>query len=131
MQQVADSVFGEVIYSYTRAQAIGDGVLVDVTETAREMGFRYPVAVTSRVWNEVITPSEDAKRHGQDENGRLWDVLWMTRYAILEDRRAQEIPVTLIVVDNPKVTRIVALKSVCGPGDRAEPVITIMMPTED
>jgi len=26
----------DVIYSYTRAQAIDDGVLVDVTETARE-----------------------------------------------------------------------------------------------
>lgn len=29
-------VFGEVIHSYTRAQAIADGVLVDISETARE-----------------------------------------------------------------------------------------------
>ncbi|MGD9819896.1 MAG: DUF6573 family protein, partial [Desulfomonilaceae bacterium] len=29
-----------VIYSYTRAQAIEDGVLVDVTEQAKATGFK-------------------------------------------------------------------------------------------
>jgi type I site-specific restriction endonuclease len=33
-----DPIFGEVIYSYTRAQAIEDGVLVDVTDMAKEAG---------------------------------------------------------------------------------------------
>jgi hypothetical protein len=26
---------------------------------------------------------------------------------------------------------LVALKAVCGPGDQAEPVVTVMMPDED
>ena len=39
----------EVISCYTRKQAIEDGVLVDVSQTARECGFRHPVAVTARV----------------------------------------------------------------------------------
>lgn len=30
-----ENPFGEVIYAYTRAQAIEDGTLVDVTETAK------------------------------------------------------------------------------------------------
>ena len=34
----------EIIYAYTRAQAIEDGVLADVSEVAKEAGFRYPVA---------------------------------------------------------------------------------------
>jgi len=34
-----------VIHTYTRAQAIEDGVLIDVSEMAREAGFRWPVAV--------------------------------------------------------------------------------------
>ena len=38
-------LFGPVIYAYTRAQAIEDGVLADVTETAKEAGFKLPVAV--------------------------------------------------------------------------------------
>jgi|GEM_PF-3971997 len=32
-------VFGQSIYIYTRAQAIEDGVLVDVSETAKEARF--------------------------------------------------------------------------------------------
>ena len=36
----------DVIHRYTRAQAIEDGTLVDVTETAREAGWRFPVATT-------------------------------------------------------------------------------------
>jgi hypothetical protein len=37
----------EIIYSYTRKQAIADGVLIDVTELAKEAGFKCPVAFTS------------------------------------------------------------------------------------
>src|SRR6185437_8267129 len=47
--------FGEVIYSYTRAQAIADGVLVDVSETAKEAGFKYPVALTRMVFDAYVT----------------------------------------------------------------------------
>lgn len=54
----------EVIFQYTRRQAIEDGVLVDVSEMAREAGIRCPMAVTERVWSEVITPSERAKQEG-------------------------------------------------------------------
>ncbi|MCY4511649.1 MAG: hypothetical protein OXG35_32490, partial [Acidobacteria bacterium] len=39
----------DVIHRYTRAQAIKDGTLVDVTETAREAGWRFPVALTAAV----------------------------------------------------------------------------------
>ena len=42
-----DPVFGDVIFSYTRKQAIEDGVLVDITEMAKEAGIKYPVAITS------------------------------------------------------------------------------------
>jgi len=35
-----------VIYSYARAQALADGVLIYVTAQAKSPGFRVPVAVT-------------------------------------------------------------------------------------
>ena len=35
-----NSPFGEIIYSYTRAQAVADGVQVEVTKTAQEAGIR-------------------------------------------------------------------------------------------
>ena len=64
----------EVIYAYTRAQALSDGVLVDVTETAKEAGIRYPTAVTCAVWQQYVRVPEEVP--WQDERGRLWDVLW-------------------------------------------------------
>ena len=71
----------EVVHVYTRAQAIADKRLVDVTETAREAGFAHPVAVTRAVWSECVAwTEEDTKRKPQvyqDEAGRLWDVLYM------------------------------------------------------
>ena len=41
-----DPVFGEVIYSYTRKQAIEDGVLVDITEMAKEAGIKLSLLTT-------------------------------------------------------------------------------------
>lgn len=48
----------EVIHAYTRAQAIEDGVLVDLSDLAREAGFRFPVAVTLGVW-AVLNPTKE------------------------------------------------------------------------
>ena len=45
------AAFGPILSAYTRAQAIEDGFLVDVSDTAREAGFGIPVAVTRSVWN--------------------------------------------------------------------------------
>ena len=43
--------FDPVLSVYTRAQAIEDGFLVDVSDTAREAGFKIPVAVSRTVWD--------------------------------------------------------------------------------
>jgi hypothetical protein len=63
--------YGETRYTYTRAQAIGDGLLIDVTETAKEKGFKIPVAVTSNLMFSWIVPSAEARKYGQEQIGRL------------------------------------------------------------
>jgi len=80
----AESFFGNVISTYTRAQAIDDGVLIDAGAMAREAGFKWPVALTSAVWADCAAWSEDDNRQQayQDESGRLWDVLFMASHAI-------------------------------------------------
>jgi hypothetical protein len=65
------SLFGEVIFSYTRAQAIADRVLVDVTPTALEAGFRFPVAATAALMAAVETIPQQYPH--EDIEGRLWD----------------------------------------------------------
>lgn len=126
------SLFDEVdvIYSYTRAQAIADGVLIDVTETAREAGVRFPAAVTSALWTKYIVPDEASVLHCQSIEGCLWDTLWLFRWAakgFAGDTLFFEVS---YVMKGKQMTRV-KLKAVCGPGDTLEPVITIMLPGED
>lgn len=132
----SNDLFGDTIYVYTRAQAIEDGVLIDVSEVAREAGFRLPVVVTSAVWEQYISWSaEDSEKQAyQDESGRLWDVLWMLRVAASRCREQGVMFYELYVIRRNGRSRKpikTQLKAVIGGGDQGEPVITIMLPTED
>ena len=73
-QDTMKEIFGDVIYAYTRAQAIEDGVLIDVTAAAREAGIKHPTALTSAVWADYVAVPDEMKGH-QDEMGRLWHPL--------------------------------------------------------
>jgi hypothetical protein len=134
-----DAIFGEAlafIHGYTRAQAITDGVLVDITETAREAGFRLPVAITSAAWAKTVAwADEDSARQTlQDESGRLWDVVWMSYVAARRASGGCRVPVQLYVVPRGgagRRPRLTTLHMVIGPGDEGEPVITLMNPNED
>ena len=66
-----------VIFQYTRANAIEDGILVDVSENAKELGYKFPVAITRTAYEKYVECSEEEKTMGQDPQGRLWDILWM------------------------------------------------------
>ena len=70
-----------VIFSYTREQAIADGVLVDVSQTseAREAGFAIPIVLTAGVHGLVQVPEE--LKGQQDYKGRLWDTLFLAASA--------------------------------------------------
>jgi hypothetical protein len=70
----------DLIHRYTRAEAIADGVLIDVSGVAREAGIRYPVALTAAVWRRCVAVPPGVRC--QDEAGRLWDVLWLLRCAV-------------------------------------------------
>lgn len=133
-------VFGEVIFSYSREQALEDGVLVDVSETAREAGFQFPVAVTSRLFDEVITPDPRAEAEGQSVQGRLWDALYVLHMAIkgaLPSKTTQgpgpgrTTHYECYFVMKRRQRKLMTLKAICGPGDDMEPVITLMLPSED
>jgi hypothetical protein len=127
---------GDVVFRYTRRQAIADGVLVDLTPWAVEVGFRFPVACTAAVWHGHLVPADAVRRLGQDERGRSHDLLWASRCAI---RRKPSGPAIaddplefdVIFVMPPGRPETVRLVAVCGPGDGGEPVITVMLPGED
>src|SRR5205823_5504886 len=120
----------DLIHRYTRAQAIEDGVLIDVSATAREAGFRFPVALTRAAWERCVSVPSGVVC--QDEAGRLWDVLTMLRFAIRGQDGAEVRFGVHVRNDNRERTPpLVRLKALCGPGDEGEPVVTVMMPDED
>ncbi|MGD0265628.1 MAG: DUF6573 family protein [Candidatus Methylomirabilota bacterium] len=59
--KIGDEEF-EVLSVYTRAQAIEDGVLIDVTNLAPDLvqnaGIKLHVAMTSEVWDEYVEVPE-------------------------------------------------------------------------
>lgn len=127
----------DLIHSYTRAEAIEDGSLIDVSETAREAGFTAPVAITRAAWADCVEwTAETDKRKAtcQDEAGRLWDVVYMARLAARargdQPRRLFELYRVPVQGRGIKPRRV-ALAMHIGPGDAGEPVITISMPNED
>ena len=131
------AAFDPVISVYTRAQAIEDGFLIDVSDTAREAGFRIPVAVSRTVWHRLVALPE-GYRGFQDERGRLWDVLWMARHSALRASGSDRVRMCVLVRDIRKDLRdshrpprrhcpVVAI----GAGDDGAPVVTVMFPEDD
>ena len=132
MNTTENSPFGEVIFAYTRKQALADGVQVDVSTTAKEAGIKFPMFLTRAVFDAYVAVPPEVT--GQDEAGRLWDVVWMTRFAILRSRPSVDrIPIALYVRNDNRAARLVKLIAQCGPLDidDAQPAITVMLPDED
>jgi len=142
--------WGEPIHAYTRAQAISDGVLVDLTSATddqgrllcQQAGFKVPVAITCTAWAKVIEAGGAWKPHGDGEllqlrggqslTGRLWDVLWMLRTACGQANNDDRVHFQVLVdVNGDGDHEGVHLWALCGPGDDAKPVITIMLEGED
>ncbi|MBI1178470.1 hypothetical protein GC207_13630 [bacterium] len=121
-----------IIYSYTRKQALADGFQIDVSHTAREAGIKFPVFLTRAVFGRYVTVPPGVQC--QDEPGRLWDIVWMLRFAVHRSRDgARRIPFALYVRNDNHRARLIKLIATCGPLDidDPKPAITVMLPDED
>lgn len=119
----------DYVFVYTRAQAIEDGVLRDISPLAQEAGFRVPVAISHAAWSECVAVAPDDV--AQDETGRLWDVLQCLRFAARQLCGERLLHFQVLVARGGMRPLPVRLKALCGPGDDGEAVITILLPDED
>jgi len=145
-----DNLWGKPIFIYTRAQAIADGVLIDLTTAAddksewlcQQAGFKVPVAITRTAWAQTIGAGGTWRQEGDGEvlelkggqslTGRLWDLLHMLRVASGKAANSDRVHFQVLVdVHGDGRHETVSLRAMCGPGDNAEPVITIMLEGED
>jgi len=129
-----DDASWELIGVYTRAQALGDGQLIDVSdwasaETGFMGGFRVPVAVTSSVWvaiNDILERDIGI----QDVRGRAHDVLFLAAHALRGAIARGERRASFRVILPHTGARNIDLIVDCGPGDEGEPVVTIGEPSD-
>ena len=105
-----------IIYSYTWDDAINDGTFIRIPEELSKQFFKYPMAITSTIWNQYIEK--------KDINGRLWDILWMMKNGEMDGN------ICRFKVKIGK--KLVAMEAVCearGP-DNPEAIMTIYLPEE-
>ena len=121
-----------LVYAYTRAQAVADGLQVEVSKVAAEAGIRFPVFLTRTVYDAFVTVPPGVT--AQDEAGRLWDIVWMLRFAVRKSQHGQNrLPFALYVRNDNRRPRLIKLIATCGALDidDPQPAITVMMPDED
>jgi len=123
-RNTAAAIFGVLIYSYSRAQALADGVLVDITERAKRTGIRYPTACTAGVWSliECLPENDTDTLAGVVADVRLAEVLAAMLAAIRAASGTDRVTFQALGA---------ALWAQCGPGDTEAPAITIMLEGED
>lgn len=112
-----------VIFTYTRAEALKDGVLFDVTYDAKGYGIKYPTAITAGV--EAKLEMGKGRTESELHHGRLRDVLYM--FAMKARVTSEDTIYFTVKIGRENVD----LWAKCGPGDTMEPVISIMLVGED
>lgn len=117
-----EDLFGEAIYTYTRQQAIEDGVLIDLGQTAREY-YKFQVCVTASIWAEIMAA---AVQDGQDLRGIVRDILFMSQRYITKRISQSEHYFKVVIAGTTHDYKIM----VHG-GDFGEAVITILQLNED
>lgn len=120
--------FGEPISIYTRQQALDDGVLVDVTGTAREAGIVVHTAITAALDADISDLSGSQSETGQSYEGRLWDAIFVVA---VEGRKHTESQFNYKIEMPVGSESLYEIKAVIGPGDDGDPVLTLMKPDED
>lgn len=124
-------LFGEVIHSYTRAQALEDGVLVDVCAAAPDVcrqHYSAPIACTAAVW-AIVEKAVKNPRWMNDVNGVVHDMLWMSRRS--GARLDESTKVFQVIIRGAGRRSTFTFKMTIGPDENGTPCLTIMNMDED
>ena len=120
-----------VVYSYSRAQAIADGVLVDVTEEAKAIGFKLHTVVTDHLFHGYVEPPAGLDGEGQSVTGRLHDLMVLALFAARKAVNTDRVTFKVDFLMAPGRKETIEVIAHIGPGDHGEPVLTIMLPEDD
>jgi len=136
----------EVIYAYTRKDAIEDGILVELDEakledgkTGKELrleaGVMFPICFTFTLF-EKLNPNEADRKCGQSLAGRYWDVLTIFKFEISaltkKQAKVNQFNFKILVLEGRKgELNELEMKVMLGAEDDGKPALTFMLPDED
>lgn len=118
-------------YTFSRARAIEDGVLIDVSKHAKDIGIRYPTALSAELWAESIaTPFDNETEEESTEDSRVKNLL-EAAILQLEGTRNKCGRFSYRVTRSVSESRELDLMVAISPGDDGREVLTVMFPHED
>lgn len=119
----------DIIYTYTRQNAIEDGVLIDLTDFLKDNlpVFKIPVAITRTAWTTLVV-NQDAEPDQIDVEGYIRLHNLVIECAKQARAKTNCDRVRFKYTNDLGSTHVIAH---VGPGDNLEPVFTIMMDEDD
>jgi hypothetical protein len=124
---------GYPIQALTRAQALADGILIDISDFAKEAYFCCPMAVSENLFYKYLSPPYNLLSQGQSLTRRIQETLNQLKTAIYDHPKARTLTFTASFVMLPKDRPIpisVQVKATLSPGDDGKPVITLSIPED-
>lgn len=114
---------------------MASGALVDLFARAPDVCRQHTgdlnVCCTAAVWATIEAALRNRK-HVNDLDGIVHDLLWMARPALLATRRGQPTDgLFQVYILGAGRRRKFRFRITVAPGDRGEPVVTILEPHED
>lgn len=111
-------------------QALETGVLIDVTPTAKQLGFSFPVTVTKPLWDVGIAPVKTLSQ--EDQANRLRDVLMAFRLRLATQPTVSpliDFPALLAFPPN-SVPQPIPLFALIQPDEENRATVTLLLPNE-
>lgn len=114
----------DLIFSYSRADAIRHAVLIDVSARAKLLGYCIPVALTAGLHDALTAGASDETEISARVDLLLIALCDSTAGSPGAGNRLD------FVIKAPSLTPLSAW-AWCGLGDTPAPVLTVMLPHED
>lgn len=118
----------DIVSTYTREQAIEDGVLADLNQWIPVNETIFPTACTSAVFDILQKAVESKPSWGNDYKGLIWDMVNMARF---QHRGNDTHWFFKMTIHGAGRQSVYTFKAVLDAGDDEKPVITFLLPDED
>jgi hypothetical protein len=114
---------------YRRADELDEDAYVDVTDAALAAGLDFPVALTREAWNVCVATNPAAERAGQDEHGRLSEVLAVLAWAAARTRPGRPVSFEVPCITANQRSTCIPLRAVPANED-AKAAVVLALPED-